>query len=330
MMNYSLTDQHNRRISYLRLSVTDRCNFRCRYCMPEEGMDFASRKDLLTFEELYYLSEIFCGLGITKIRITGGEPLVRKGVVPFMRKIRPLNGLKELSMTTNGTLIGRHVDELKEIGVDSINISLDSLDRERFYKITRRDQFDAVYRSVIKLLKLEFDVKINCVMMDGKNEEDIIPFVEFTKKYPASVRFLEEMPFNGDHSFDSIKWSYSEIFRYIHSHYPDVEKVPVDPSSTSVNYHIPGYKGTFGIIASFTRNFCGTCNRIRLSATGDLRTCLYGPPTINLRDLIRMGASRDQVELAIIDAVHVREKDGYAAEALNKRTVTESMSVLGG
>ncbi|HKI45905.1 MAG TPA: GTP 3',8-cyclase MoaA [Balneolales bacterium] len=330
MTNHPLLDPHGRVISYLRLSVTDRCNFRCQYCMPEEGMHFVARDDLLTFEELHHLSEIFCRLGITKIRVTGGEPFVRKEITTFLRKLRSVDGLEKLTITTNGTLLQQYVNELKEIGIDTINLSLDSLNRERFYQITRRDKFDEVYSGIFKLLDTGFELKINCVLMKGKNEEDIVPFIELTKNYPISVRFLEEMPFNGSESFDSIRWDYKEIYSYINAHYPDIENIASDATSTSENYRIPGYKGSFGIIASFSRTFCGTCNRIRLSATGDLRTCLYGPPVINLRDVMRMGASTDQLELAIINAVRLREKDGYAAEALNKRTVMESMSVLGG
>ena len=298
--------------------------------MPEEGMHFVARDDLLTFEELHHLSEIFCRLGITKIRVTGGEPFVRKEITTFLRKLRSVDGLEKLTITTNGTLLQQYVNELKEIGIDTINLSLDSLNRERFYQITRRDKFDEVYSGIFKLLDTGFELKINCVLMKGKNEEDIVPFIELTKNYPISVRFLEEMPFNGSESFDSIRWDYKEIYSYINAHYPDIENIASDATSTSENYRIPGYKGSFGIIASFSRTFCGTCNRIRLSATGDLRTCLYGPPVINLRDVMRMGASTDQLELAIINAVRLREKDGYAAEALNKRTVMESMSVLGG
>ena len=330
MTNHSLLDPHGREISYLRLSVTDRCNFRCQYCMPEEGMHFVPRDDLLTFEELHQLSGIFCRLGIRKIRVTGGEPFVRKEITTFLRKLRSVSGLKKLTITTNGTLLQQYIDELREIGIDTINLSLDSLNRERFYKITRRDKFDEVYSGIFKLLDAGFELKINCVLMKGKNEEDILPFIELTKDYPISVRFLEEMPFNGSESFDSIRWDYKEIYAYINTHYRNIEKVPSPSTSTSVNYRIPGYKGSFGIIASFSRTFCGTCNRIRLSATGDLRTCLYGPPVVNLRDVLRMGASTEQLELAIINAVRMREKDGVAAEALNKRTVKESMSVLGG
>lgn len=310
--------------------MTDRCNFRCQYCMPEEGLDFASRNDLLSFDELYRLSNIFCDLGITKIRITGGEPLVRKGVLPFMKKIRSIAGLDKLSITTNGALLEKNLDTLSEIGMDSVNVSLDSLDRERFHKITRRDQFDRVYAGILGMLKAGFRIKINCVLMEGKNEEDILPFVEFTKDHPVSVRFLEEMPFNGSYSFDAVKWNHKEIYSHIQSRYPMIEKLQAAAESTSVNYRIPGYKGTFGIIASFSRTFCGSCNRIRLSATGDLRTCLYGPPAVNLREMIRLGASDDQLEMSIVNAVHMREKDGRAAEELNRQSALESMSVLGG
>lgn len=219
---------------------------------------------------------------------------------------------------------------LQEIGIRKINISLDSLDRERFHRITRRDQFDSVYASIFQLLTSGFEVKLNCVVAENKNIQDILPFVELTKEYDLAVRFLEEMPFNGSDSFETPLWSHREIYQHILNHHPVLEKLQSEPSSTSVNYRVPGYKGTFGIIPSFSRTFCGTCNRIRLGATGELRTCLYGPPATNLRDLIRLGATPTQLEEELLFAVSTREKDGFAAEASYSHVKHESMSVLGG
>jgi molybdenum cofactor biosynthesis protein A len=330
MENKLLIDKYGRQLSYLRLSVTDRCNFRCYYCMPEEGVNFANRKDLLSFDEMYLLSNIFCSLGVTKIRITGGEPFVRAGLIHFLRDLSEVNGLHEISITSNGSFTTKNILALKEMGIRKINLSLDSLDSSRFFKITRRDSFEMVYNGVFKLLEEDFDVKINCVLSEGKNTEDIIPFVELTKHHNLSVRFLEEMPFNGSDNFTVPKWNHKEVYSYISGFYPIIEKVESEASSTSVNYKIPGYNGSFGIIPSFSRTFCGTCNRIRLSATGELRTCLYGPAAVNLRDVIRAGASEQDIEHEILDAVSMRVKNGFEAEALSEQAAHKSMSFLGG
>ncbi len=326
-----LIDKYGRQLNYLRLSVTDRCNFRCYYCMPEEGIDFARRKDLMTFDEMLHLSSVFCQLGVSKIRITGGEPFVRNGIMPFLRKLSGTEGLKEITVTSNGTLSERYQAELLQIGIRKINISLDSLSRERFAQITRRDNFDGVYAGIFKLLDSGFDVKLNCVVADNKNIQDIVPFIELTKDYPLSVRFLEEMPFNGsDGSQVRSDWDYKRIYQYVAGHYPNINRLISDANSTSINYKIPGYAGSFGVIPSFSRTFCGTCNRIRLSATGELRTCLYGPAVVNLRDVLRKGASAADLELEIIQAVSQRERDGYAAELASQGDIHTSMSVLGG
>lgn len=330
-----LVDDHGRTLNYLRLSVTDRCNFRCYYCMPEEGIDFAAKKDLLSFEEMLFLTDIFCELGISKIRITGGEPFVRNGIIPFLDKLSATPGLEEITLTSNGSLHSKYVNFLAERGIRKINISLDSLERERFFRITRRDEFDAVFTGIFSLLEAGFQVKLNCVVAEGKNIDDIIPFIELTRDNPIAVRFLEEMPFNGSNQFDIPVWNHRDIYRHIAGHYPHVQKLESEITSTSVNYQIPGYTGSFGIIPSFSRTFCGTCNRIRLSATGEMRTCLYGPPAANLRDLIRSGASKTDIEQEIIFAVQHRERDGFEAEALSNRQnhdngIHTSMSVLGG
>lgn len=329
-MRQVLTDKYGRQLNYLRLSVTDRCNLRCYYCMPEEGMHFSPRQDLLSFEELYFLTHLFCSLGVSKIRITGGEPFVRAGIMPFLENISTLPGLQEINITTNATLTGRYIHRLQAAGIRKINISLDSLDPERFLQITRRNVFTQVYNTVFSLLQAGFLVKLNCVLSAASNTADIIPFIELTKNHPLSVRFLEEMPFNGSSTFDNTNWNYKDIYNYISQHYSQVIQLTGEPNATSVNYAIPGYRGTFGIIPSFSRTFCGTCNRIRLAATGELRTCLYGAPAANLRDALRQGAGESALKDIILLAVAGRAPDGFAAEALNNKVVHDSMSVLGG
>jgi molybdenum cofactor biosynthesis protein A len=329
-MKKILIDRYGRQLNYLRLSVTDRCNFRCYYCMPEEGMNFVDRKDLFSYEELEQLTRLFVRLGVNKIRITGGEPFVRRGIMDFLTAISQVDGLNQITVTSNGTLSATHRTQLKALGILKINISMDSLDRQRFFEMTRRDRFEEVYQCVMDLLEEGFEVKLNCVVADDKNIQDIVPFIQLTEFFPISVRFLEEMPFNGQDTFNLPRWNYKAIFDHIQQHFPHIQKLKDEASGTSVNYKIPGYQGSFGIIPSFSRTFCGTCNRVRLSATGELRTCLYGPPAGNLRDLLRSGASMDAIEDELLRIVAMRPKDGFAAEALNAKTPTTSMSFLGG
>ncbi len=329
-MQNVLIDKYGRQLDYLRLSVTDRCNLRCYYCMPEEGMRFAQRNDLLSWDEMYLLTSVFTSLGVSKIRITGGEPFVRNGIMPFLQNISLLNGLNEINITTNATLTYRYIQELKAIGVQKLNISLDSLNKQRFYEITRRDVFDTVYKTIFALLREGFEIKLNCVLSASKNVEDILPFIELTKHHNLSVRFLEEMPFNGSETFEAVNWNYKDIYQHISCYYDEIITLQNSPNSTSLNYAVPGYKGSFGIIPSFSRTFCGTCNRIRLSATGELRTCLYGAPAANLRDELRSGANEIELAEIIINAVQGRERDGFAAEQNNTKSIHDSMSVLGG
>ncbi len=330
-MQNRLVDKYGRELSYLRLSVTDRCNLRCYYCMPEHGMQFAQRKDLLTWDEMYFLTSLFTGLGVSKIRITGGEPFVREGLLSFFENIKFLPHLEDISITTNATLLDQHIDRLKALNITHLNISLDSLDAKRFYSITRRDSFYKVYSTILSLIENGFTVKLNCVVSSNKNVEDIIPFIELTKTNNLSVRFLEEMPFNGSRFFDDTNWTHKNIEAHIHQHYNDmIEVLPNPPHSTSVNYKVKGYTGSFGIIPSYSRTFCGTCNRLRLSATGELRTCLYAAPALNLRDAIRSGAGEEEMISLITNAVAGRWKDGFEAEAQNHSVVHDSMSVLGG
>lgn len=292
---------------------------------------FAQKEALLTFEEMLYLADIFCGLGVEKIRITGGEPFVRKGLMPFLQQLSQTPALHDIVVTTNGTLVDKFIMDLQQTRVRKINISLDSLDANRFFQMTRRDCFDTVYKNVFALLKAGFDVKINCVLSSSYNTSDIIPFIELTKDHSLAVRFLEEMPFNGGDHFNAGQWNHQAIYYHIQQHYGrNIHAEDNERNATSVNYRVPGYTGTFGIIPAFSRTFCGTCNRIRLSATGELRTCLYGPPAANLRDALREGASAQTLEYIILAAVADRLKDGHQAETLRKETMYDSMSVLGG
>ncbi|MEB8345461.1 GTP 3',8-cyclase MoaA [Flavobacteriaceae bacterium KMM 6898] len=326
-----LFDNHNRKINYLRLAVTDRCNLRCNYCMPAEGINFAKNDKLFTIDELYTLSKIMVEQGIDKIRITGGEPFVRKDLMVLLRKMARLEGLKDISITTNATLIGPYIDELKALGITNINVSMDAIHKETFDVITRRNEYDTVYQNLIRLISEGFNVRINFIVLDGQNTQDILPILEAMKQYDVSVRFLEEMPFNGgSKTFNTIKWDYKSIFKHITGAYSNIEKLESPRTSTSINYKIRGHKGTFGLIPSFSRTFCGTCNRLRITATGDVVTCLYGKPSMNLRDVLRNENAEENIKLHILKAIGGRAKTGFDAQKNHSSVFDSSMTSIGG
>ncbi len=328
-----LFDNHGRPITYLRLAVTDRCNLRCFYCMPEEGIKYLPKKELLTFEEIEKLITLLASMGISKIRLTGGEPFVRNDLMSLLRRIVKINGIQDVHITTNGILTAPHIEELKLLGIASVNLSLDTLDRERFKTITRRDEFEKTWDTLQQLIKHKIPVKINAVVMDGKNTDDILPLVEMTKLHPVSVRFIEEMPFNGGESHHaSLPWTYKKIIGLIQEHYPSMMKLQDEVHSTSYNYQVPGYAGNIGVIAAFSRTFCGTCNRIRVTAQGVLKTCLYDDGVLNIRNLMRDGKGDEEIKIELLKAFSSRPKNGFEAEDKRKNgaPVMESMSTIGG
>ena len=327
-----LYDNHGRIINYMRLAVTDRCNLRCYYCMPESGIDYLPRQELMTYEEMLRIISIFAKEGITKIRLTGGEPFLRKDLMTLITKITEIPEIEQVSITSNGTLLVDKIDELKRLGINSINLSLDSLNRERFLKITRRDDFQKVMNCLDALLTADFKVKINMVVLAGQNTEDIIPMVELAKSKKVDVRFIEEMPFNGTSGKGNTEfWSHTKILQHIQTIYPNIKTIANEKYSTSVNYKIDTFKGNFGIIAAFSRTFCGTCNRIRLTPQGTIKTCLNDNGVFNVRDLMRSGATDKQLITTLQTALNHRAKDGFEAE--QKRfnfPVSESMATIGG
>lgn len=328
-----LTDKFGRHITYLRLAVVDRCNLRCTYCMPEKGLDWIKQDDLMTDAEMLRICSVFTDLGVDKIRITGGEPFVRKNCIDLIEKLSHLNGLTDLSITTNGLLTEQYIPQLKEFGIKSVNLSLDTLDKKRFFKITRRNSFDKVMKTMESLLKHDIKVKINTVVMENQNIEDIIPLVQLTKDLPVDVRFIEEMPFNGNNDAEiALKWNHPQIYSYIKDYFPEIQKTEDPKSSTSYSYKIPGFMGDIGIIAAYTRSFCGDCNRIRITPSGILRTCLYEGGGINLKDQLRSGASDEELKAIIINSIHHKPKDGWEAEqqSLNASSIHQSMATIGG
>lgn len=301
--------------------------------MPGEGIHYLPKKELLSFEEIERLITLMASMGISKIRLTGGEPFVRNDLMKLIRRIVEIPGVKALHLTTNGVLTAPYIPELKKLGIASVNLSLDTLDKEKFKIITRRDEFDKTWETFELLQNFEIPVKINAVVMDGKNIDDIIPLTELTKKKNVSVRFIEEMPFNGEgHHYPTLSWTYKKILNHIQARYPELYKVPDPENSTAEHYRIPGHLGAIGIIAAFSRTFCGTCNRIRVTAQGTLKTCLYDDGVLNIKELFRSGKDDEHIKEALLKAFNSRPATGFEAEQRRKdhQLAHESMSTIGG
>ncbi|MFG6687334.1 GTP 3',8-cyclase MoaA [Mariniflexile sp. HNIBRBA6329] len=310
-----LQDLHGRNHAYLRISLIERCNLRCSYCMPEEGVQLSPKSHLMTYEEIYDIAKTFVKHGVTKIRLTGGEPLIRKDIPIILEKLATLP--VELSITSNAVIIDKFIDVLKEHGVNKINLSLDSLDREKFKHITRRDQFDIVYKNLLLLVKEGFNVKVNVVLMKGFNENEIIDFINLTKSMPISVRFIEFMPFDGN-KWDMGKMvSYAEVMAYVNASFSkeNVQRLQDAPNDTSKNYKISGYKGSFAVISSVTNPFCDSCNRLRLTANGQLKNCLFSSTESDLLTTLREGKS---IEPIIQKAVQAKFKVRGGMDTLKK------------
>ncbi|KAL2853375.1 hypothetical protein BJY01DRAFT_74595 [Aspergillus pseudoustus] len=315
-----LTDTFNRQHDYLRISVTERCNLRCLYCMPEEGVPLSPPSHLLTSPEIVYLSSLFVSQGVTKIRLTGGEPTVRKDIVPLMQSIGELrrDGLRELCLTTNGISLHRKLEPMVEAGLTGVNLSLDTLDPFQFQIMTRRKGFEAVMKSIDRILELNkmgagIKLKINCVVMRGLNEREIIPFVEMGRDNPIEVRFIEYMPFDGNKWSQGKMVSYQEMVALIREKYPTLEKVAGHKNDTSKTYRIPGFQGRVGFITSMTHNFCGTCNRLRITCDGNLKVCLFGNAEVSLRDIIRKQNNGEPIDQAVLEELGLLEAARTAA-----------------
>ena len=326
-----LTDKFGRKITYLRLAITDRCNLRCQYCMPVQGIDIVDKKELLTYKEMYRIIRVLSELGVNKVRLTGGEPFVRRDFVNFLESLSFNDKLDEINITTNGALISNHIEKLEELKINAINLSIDSLQKEKFAKIARRDVFDSVYDTFEKLEKSNLKLKLNVVVQSGVNTDEIIDFIELSKNKDIAIRFIEEMPFNGkgQRHMEEV-WNYNKIMAHIRSHYSNIEAIISKKSSTSINYRIPNYEGTFGVIPAFTRTICHDCNRIRITAIGLFKNCLFDGGVFNVRDFIRNGASDEELKTMFINTVHHKPENGFIAEAARGDDISESMSTIGG
>ena len=311
-----LTDTFSRQHDYLRISITERCNLRCLYCMPEEGVPLSPPSHLLTTPEITYLSTLFVSQGVTKIRLTGGEPTIRRDILPLMHNIGALrsNGLKELCLTTNGIALHRKLDSMVEAGLTGVNLSLDTLDPFQFQIMTRRKGFEAVMKSIDRILEMNklsagIKLKVNCVVMRGVNEREILPFVEMGREKDVEVRFIEYMPFDGNRWSKGKMLSYEEMLGIIREKYPGLRKVQDARNETSKTYEVPGFLGRVGFITSMTHNFCGTCNRLRITSDGNLKVCLFGNAEVSLRDLLRKHNDGNPIDEEAWEAMKQVEMD---------------------
>jgi cyclic pyranopterin phosphate synthase len=278
--------------------------------MPEEGIQLSPDRDILTSAEIVRLSALFVHQGVTKIRLTGGEPTVKKDIVPLMRQLGRLrkNGLQELAMTTNGISLHRKLDDMVAAGLTGVNISLDTLDPFQFQLLTRRQGFHAVMKSIDKVKEMNktgagIKLKINCVVMRGLNDHQIISFADLTKQDDIEVRFIEYMPFGGNRWSKNKMMSYSDIVGVIRAKYPDIRRRKDAKNDTSKTWQVPGFVGRLGFITSMTHNFCGNCNRLRITSDGNIKVCLHGQEEVSLRDILRKCNGGEPIEESDFEAV---------------------------
>ena len=329
-MSDFLTDTFDRKHSYLRISLTERCNLRCQYCMPAEGVPLQPQERILTFEEIVRLSKIFISGGVNKIRLTGGEPLVRKDVEQLISQLGNLEGLKTLALTTNGLLLPKKLDRLKSFGVNLLNISLDTLSADKFTEITRRPGFELVLNAIDMAIDRGYTpLKVNCVVIKGFNDDELGSFVSWTKDKPIEVRFIEYMPFDGNNWLDGGFMPYTDMIERIEEDHSRLVRLKDGPNDTSKTYQVPGYQGRVGFITSMSEHFCGSCNRLRLTADGNLKVCLFGNAEVSLRDAMRIGASDDEIK-ELIDAAVKRKKARHAGMYNIAKSENRPMILIGG
>jgi cyclic pyranopterin phosphate synthase len=326
-----LRDGHGRLISDLRVSVTDRCNFRCQYCMPAEGLPWLERQEILTFEEIARLVRVMASIGVRDVRLTGGEPLVRRDFPRLVAMLAGIEELDDLSLTTNGFLLERHLDALAASGLRRINVSLDSLSRDRFFQLTRRDALPRVITALEALERYPqlAPVKVNCVAMRGFTEEEVLPFARLARRKPYQVRFIEFMPLDADHAWSADRvLTGGEIRDLIDAVYP-LEPVGREQHATASIYRFKDGKGEIGFVNPVSQPFCADCNRIRLTADGKLRTCLFSLHETDLRKPLRSGAEDAQLKSIIREAVWRKELKHHVSEP-GFRQPARSMSQIGG
>lgn len=284
-----IEDLHGRVHNYLRISITENCNLRCTYCMPAEGINLTPKAHIMTAHEIETIAKTFVSLGVKKIRLTGGEPLVRKDAKDIIERLGKLK--TELTLTTNGLLVHEYIDTFKSAGIKSLNVSLDTLQKDKYQQITRRDHFDALWKNIELLLSHGFIVRINVVLIKGFNDCEILDFIKLTQKLNIQIRFIEFMPFNGNQWDKSKLVTYAQILEEVKNNFgaQNILRTADKPNDTAKNHKIQSFKGSFSVISSVTSPFCSTCNRIRLTADGKLKNCLFSNTENDLLSVLRKG-----------------------------------------
>jgi len=312
-----LVDAYQRPIQDLRISVTDRCNFRCTYCMPLDEYEWIDKKEILTFEEITRLARLFIQLGVEKVRLTGGEPLVRQDLAVLVQELSALEGLKDLCLTTNGALLGEKMEALKKAGLRRVNISIDTLDAEKFKRMTKRGDLNKVLEGIFAAKKAGIaPIKLNAVIERGVNDDDILPLVEFSRTHGFAMRFIEYMDVGNSNNWTSAKLvAKKEIIEKIAARYPLKEVGRDRGSAPSVDYEFVDGEGDVGVIASVTEPFCSSCTRIRLTADGKIVTCLFSHAGHDIKARLRAGASDREIS-EFIGNVWRKRTDRYSAERL--------------
>mmetsp|Transcript_35951 Transcript_35951/g.57825 ORF Transcript_35951/g.57825 Transcript_35951/m.57825 type:complete len:431 (-) Transcript_35951:56-1348(-) len=325
-----LTDTFGRHHNYLRISLTEKCNLRCVYCMPSEGIDLTASTQLLTTEEVVRIARLFVAAGVDKIRLTGGEPTVRPDLEDIVKQLSALPGLRHIAITTNGITLHKRLEALKAAGLTLVNISLDTLSAEKFELLTRRKGHDRVLKSIKRAVELGYDpVKVNVVLMRGVNDDELLDFVEMTRNDPVNVRFIEYMPFDGN------KWETRKVVSYMEARgrimdsHPSMSRMQDGKSEVAKNFTIDGHAGSVSFVTSMTSNFCGGCNRLRVLADGALKVCLFGNNEVSLRDSMREGAS-DEALMEVVSAAVGRKKAGHAGMYDLAQMENRSMIRIGG
>lgn len=324
-----LIDTYDRVHDYLRISLTDKCNFRCSYCTPYDlPKGFYADSVRMTADEIEEIASVFVQLGIKKIRITGGEPLVRKDAKRIIQRLSKFS--VELCITTNGVFVDEYIALFKEAGIKTVNVSLDSLESEKFFNITKRDEFEKVLSNIHLLLLNDFKVKVNVVAMKGVNEFEIVDFVEWTKEFPLHIRFIEFMPFLGNNWEWEKVFTYKQILELIEARY-DFIKLRDETNDTAKKFKIPGYKGAFAIISTMTEQFCGDCNRLRLTADGKMKNCLFSNDEMDLLTPLRNGTDiRPLIYSCVINKQKERGGQVFDEKYFEEKIKNRSMVAIGG
>ena len=330
MLNQKLIDRYNRVLNYLRVSITDHCNLRCMYCVPQEDIPWLSHDQILRYEEILRLIKIGAGMGISKVRITGGEPLIRKGVYEFLADLKEINGLSDISLTTNGVLLAENIDRIRAAGIRRINVSLDTLSRQKYKEITGYDQYEKVWRGILSAYEMGLGpIKINVVALKGINDDELIDFARLSFIYPFHIRFIEHMPIGtsgskiGQHLLaPEIKALLGALGRLI-----PIEKGIYD--GPAERFKLKDAMGEVGFIRPLSRHFCAHCNRLRLTASGQLRTCLLSDNQVDLKGPLRRGCSNSELAQILLNAVRHKPSEHHLSGNCTGN-VSSQMSAIGG